>query len=372
MTTTSFRRFFTRLMPTHFPKLILLAVALLLAASRISKLYMLLGNEAYADATDPTIAYGTDSGQYGSEASTIHCFQNQTPSLIEEELGLLRGRDDSQLPSPQTYPLFNRLFWNFTLGDGEVAYAANYGIKDANSDGRIDEADARKMYPQSHGDAWGHYLTALEWYYRLIRNSNFTWIPRPEAIVVGGVPVSVDYMDERQFASAAAAKAKTGAEIVSLTYRAAYVEDPAGQWQGYQDGNTNRAWGVSEWASRAGQGAFFDWVLGNALLPPTSTNTGIQKVDRTTVPELREISAAYFNIQEQLDKADSGVNPLGLVKNALPFDINPTEVDQGTTHFEQIYQRAIRAMNNAIAVFNYANNSSQNLRRQSDTHAVRI
>jgi hypothetical protein len=34
--------------------------ALLLAAGRLADLYMLLGNEAYADAADPTIAFGTD------------------------------------------------------------------------------------------------------------------------------------------------------------------------------------------------------------------------------------------------------------------------------------------------------------------------
>ena len=29
---------------------------------------MLLGNEAYADASDPTIGFGTASGQYGTQA----------------------------------------------------------------------------------------------------------------------------------------------------------------------------------------------------------------------------------------------------------------------------------------------------------------
>lgn len=339
--------------------------ALLLVASRISKLYMLLGNEAYADATDPTIAYGTESGQYGAEASSIHCFQNQLPSLLDEELALLRGRDNSQLPSIQTPPFYNRLIWNLTQGDGEVAYVANYGIRDKNGDQNLED-DAKVLFPQAHGDSWGHYLMGLKPYYRLLRSPFFTWIPRSEAVLVGGVPVSVDYFDERQFASAAAAKANAGAEIVNLTYRSYYVEDPAGQWQGYQDPNSEQAWGVSEWASRAGQGAYLDWVVGNALLPANSSNTGIQKVDRTTVTELRAIASTYATIQEQLDKADTGLNPLGLAKNALPFDINPTEVDQGTTHFEQIYLRAVRAMNNAIAVFNYANNSSQNLRRQAD------
>ncbi len=343
--------------------------ALLLAAGRISDLYMLLGNEAYADAADPTIAFGTDDGTYGAEASSIHCFQNQTASLLEEELKLLRGRDDSLLPLVKTYPFYNKLIWNFTRGinGGEVAYSLNYGIEDANSDGEINEDDARQMYPQGHGDAWGHYLAALKGYYRLLRNPNFTWVPRIEAVLVSGVPVSVDYYDERKFATAAAAKARTGAEVVNLTYRYFFTEDPDGQWQGYQDSNTNRAWGLADWGSRAGQGALLDWVMGNALLPASSTNTGIQKVDRTTVTELREITAAFEDIQDQVDRADLGVNPLGLARNVIPFDISPTDIDAGKTHFEQIYERSVKAMNNAVSVFNHANNSTQLLRRQADS-----
>ncbi|MGZ8941065.1 MAG: hypothetical protein ACXW32_17805, partial [Limisphaerales bacterium] len=250
--------------------------ALLLAAGRLSDLYMLLGNEAYADGSDPTIAFGTDSGVYGAEASTIHCFQNQTATLLEEELALLRGRDDSLQPGVRTSPFYNRLVWNFTGGDGEVAYAANYDIRDQNGavDGVLNEADAKTLYPQGHGDAWGHYLAAIKGYYHLLHNPQFSWVPRTEAVLVGGVPVQVDYMDERKFARAAAARAQTGVETVSLTYRQRFVEDPAGQWQGYGDSNTNRAWGVSDWGSRAGQGAFFDWAVATALLPPTNSSTG--------------------------------------------------------------------------------------------------
>jgi len=359
--------------------------ALLLAAGRLSDLYSLLGNEAYADASDPTIAFGTE-GQYGAEATSIHCFMDQTSSLLEEELALLRGRDDHLQPPVTTYPVYNRLIWNFTKDKGEVAYAQNYDIRDRVSqdpetgavdkavvDGRITEADAAVVFPQGHGDAWGHYLTAVTGYYQLLRNSNFSWIPRPEAVLVGGVPVSVDFYDERKFAAAAAAKARTGAEIVSLTYRAVFTENPAEQWSGYPDGDGERAWGLSDWGSRAGQGAYFDWVLGNAILPASSPKTGIEKIDRTTVGELRDIAAAYDEIQAQVDKADQGLNPLGLPSNVLPFDIDPNLVfnpQAGTvakTHFEQIYERAVTAMNNAIAVFNHANGSSQLLRRQADS-----
>lgn len=347
--------------------------ALLLVSGRLADLYMLLGNEAYADAADPTIAYGTDHGEYGSQASSIHCFMNQVPTLLEEELTLLRGRDDSKLPSIETYPVYNRFIWNFTgdINGGEVAYALNYNIRNENGDvsGTINEADAKELYPQGHGDAWGHYLTAIKNYYRLLKNPNFTWIPRIEAVIVGGVPVSVDFLDERKFVQAAAAKARTGAEIVNLTYRNRYVEDPENQFQGYQDSDPNRAWGLSEWASRAGQGALFDWAVGNALLPEKDNNpnhTGIQVVDRSTVTELRELPARFQDIQTELDMADIGLNPLGLAKNVVPFDIDPSAISSGKTHFDQIYERAVHAMNNAIAVFNHANNSTQLLRRQAD------
>ncbi|MBW1806159.1 MAG: hypothetical protein JRJ06_07315, partial [Deltaproteobacteria bacterium] len=247
--------------------------ALLFASSRLADLYMLEGLEAAADACDPTIGFSTEDGQVGSEASSIFCFQNQVDSLLEEELVLLRGRADEGVR-----PVYNRLTWNFTLDYGELAYKENYNITDQATDqdgdgfpdamdGEINELDAMVMFPQGHGDAWGHYLMAAKKYYSLLNADNFTWIPEPEAILVAGTPIDVDYRDERKFASVAAAKARTGSEIVNLTYRQHYVEDPEGQWQGYKDLDPVRAWGVDGWARRAGQGALFDWVVGNAILP---------------------------------------------------------------------------------------------------------
>ena len=185
---------------------------------------------------------------------------------------------------------------------------------------------------------------------------------------INGANVQVNYQHERKFAKIAAARARTAAEILNLTYRSQYVEDPAGQWQGYRDANTNRAWGVNEWASRGGQAALFDWLAGNALLPDTDIfNAPPQKVDRTTVSELREVAASFIDLQQTMDMADQGLNPLGLNKNVVPFGLDPGELTSGQTHFEQIYGRAIQAMNNAIAVFNHANQPTQQLRKQQDT-----
>jgi hypothetical protein len=343
--------------------------ALLLAGGFIADLYFLLGNEATADAADPTIGIRSSSASYGTLAPSIFTFQNQLDSLLEEELALLRGRDDSAA-TVRLAPVYNRLFWNFTRDEGEVAYAQSYNITDQNGDGFINADDARIMFPQSHGDAWGHYLTATKTYYGLMRNPQFDWIPRSEPILLAGVPVNVDYLDERKFARAAAAKAKVGTEITDLTYRLNYVDDPAGQFQGYPDTNEERAWGVAEWSRRAGSAALFDWAVANAILPavdPEPTHTGIEKIDRTTVPELDEIVAGFENVQNLIEKADAGLNPLGIAKNAVPFDIDPSLVSAGKTHFEQIYERAAEAMKNTLSVFDHANQLSQGLRGLQDS-----
>ena len=152
------------------------------------------------------------------------------------------------------------------------------------------------------------------------------------------------------------------------TYRRHYVDDPAGQFQGYQDTDPERAWGLAEWALRAGQGALFDWITANALLPeadPQPANP--DRIDRHTVRDLGEIAAAYDTIQLQVDKADAGLNPLGLAKNVVPFDIDPTRIAAGETHFEQVYERALKAMDNAVAVFDHANSLSQSLRALQDS-----
>lgn len=342
--------------------------AILLVASRLVDFYTLLGNEAYADAQDPMIGISTENGTI-TLAPTIFNFQNQLDSLLTEELVLLRGRDDSQAPVAAN-PVYNRLFWNFTTGDGEVAYALSYNISDVNDTGVIDEFDARIQFPQGHGDAWGHYLTATDIYYDLLKHPFYSWNPRTEAITIAGVPNQVDFLDERQFAETAAAKARVGSEIVDLTYRSAYVEDPAGQYQGYKDSNSERAWGVSEWAQRAGQAAYFDWVTLNAILPaedPDPEHVGIQRIDRKNITELSELVGHYGDVQAQVDEADRGLNPLGLASGVVPFDIDPDAIDQGKTHFEQVYERAEVAMENVVDVWDFANQINNLMRRNQDS-----
>ncbi|MCL1919542.1 MAG: hypothetical protein FWG50_00465 [Kiritimatiellaeota bacterium] len=347
-----------------------IANALQLASTRLSDFYMLLGNEAYVDANDPTIGFGSSSVEYGAFAPVVHAFQNQASSLLEEELMLLRGQDDNM-----ARPVYNRLFWNFTKGEGEAAYAMNYNISDINGDGFIDEYDAMILYPQGHGDAWGHYLTALTQQYSLLRHPYFNWVSRSEFYNLMNVVMKVDFLDERKFAQIAAQKAKAGAEIVANTYRDHYTEDETAQWQGYTDVNPDRAWGVQDWARRAGQGAYFDWVAANALLPakhPNETLEGIQKVDRQENADIRLVAANLNLVQSTLDDADRGFNPLGISAQAVPFDINPQAWDDGVsggTHFEQIYERAVAALVNAQAAWDYANAAQNRLRAVANTEA---
>lgn len=352
--------------------------ALLLAASRLADLYTLLGNEAFADASDPTLAiFDSSESRYVNFAPTVHAFQGlaATPDLLSEELALLRGRDSVTEPAITRAPVYNRLPWNLSGDLGRVAYMANYDIRDAQGrlDGNLNAADAQYYFPQGHGDAWGHYLTAQKYLYKLTINPLFTWIPRSELDEIGGVDTSVDYQEEQKFIRLAAAKARTGAEIVNLTYRDRYTEDPDGQWQGYRDTNRERAWGVADWGHRAGQAAYLDWVLGNALLPeaaPRAPIAGIRPVDRGTQPDFSEIAGAFERIQTEVDNADQGLNPLGLERNVMPFDISVAAADGEMTHFEQIYERAIKALSTAVTTFYYAAGNTQRLRQQSDELAT--
>lgn len=352
--------------------------ALLLAAGYLNDLYQLLGNEAFADASNPTIAFDTEGGDFGEFNTALFAFKGQLATVLDEELALLRGRDDNLQPGVVVSPVYNRLVWNFTGGinSGEPIYSLNYNIQDLNVDGAADAVDATVQFPQGHGDAYGHYLTALKVYYTLLSNDHFSWTPRVEAVSVLGQPVSIDYQDERKFASAAAALTRTANQVLDLTYRQQFTANENAGWTHLRDGDTNdrtgttRRWGTDEWASRSGQGAYFHWVTANSILPEEdNVNEGIEKVDRTTVPELDEVVGDAKLIQITLDNADARLNPLGLAKGAVSFDISPNEIDAGKTHYEQVYDRAVGALKNAVFAFNNAKSSTEFLRQQDNSIA---
>lgn len=348
-------------------------LALLLAAGRLNDLYMVLGNEAYADAMNPSISLGTDP--VGSmEASSIFAFQNIVPTLLDEELALLRGRDCTAgvNPPPDEFPIYNRLPWNLTadITHGQPAYILNYGISDLKGDqnGVVDAMDAAKLFPQGHGDAWGHYLSAVKSYYYLWRHRNFTWFPQLEGIRVGTVEVTMSALHEVKFAAAAAAKARTGVATLERTYARVYEEGSPAPWAIQRDTQPDRSWGVGEWGARVGMGAYFDWVMANALLPDISTGrtNPVEVIDRTTVPELTQIVLAAGDVQQLVDMADRGVNPLGLAPGAVPFDISPAEIDLGKTHFEQAYGKAQEALRIARGVYDRIQACTAAIRDQNE------
>jgi hypothetical protein len=386
--------------------------ALLLAAGKIADFNMLLGNEAYADALDPTIGVfaqqGEPSGAYDPRAA--FAFEEQVISLLEEELALLRGQDrqrplDYDADGVILATVDNRLPWNFTSGNGQIAYANNYQL--------IDVEEAVETYPQGHGDAWGYFLTAENEFFSLLNDSVFEWVVAHEDVLVSGQIVPVGFKYERKFAQAAAGKARAGAAVAALTFRERYTDSQWDRQRGFPDGDSDRAWGVEDWTARAGQGAYLDWALANALLPELnpgacsgmvcSDSRGacgtdddcpngeicivvmcnddsdcyngatcdgheftVKQIDRGTVSELPDIAAAFAEIQSIADEADAGMNPLGVSANVVPFGLDPSELADGRTHFDQVLQRALAALSNAATAFDYANANTQRLRLLQD------
>ena len=364
--------------------------ALILAAGYLNDLYTILGNEAYADGANPTISI--DDKDSVTEVNTSRfAFEGQVASSLDEELALLRGRDDFNAQGTARAPAYNRLWWNYTRGinSGEALYAVNYNISEkagaSTANGNVDAADAQRMFPQGHGDAYGHYLTALKGYYKLLTHPYFTWRPSAETVTVLGVPVSVDYKDERKFAAAAANVGRTAQQVLGLVHRQSYKDDPDAGWSQFRDGKSNprtsvvRHQGLDETASRSTQGAFFHWITGNAVLPDVDTDpnhSGVQIVDRTTVPELNELPSLALSFQTTMDSANDRLNPLGLAPGAITFDLDPywnnsqgqelSGVDGGASHYEQISARALRALNNAAGSFNQAATMTRLLRNQEN------
>ncbi|MGN0034541.1 MAG: hypothetical protein ACI364_02275, partial [Coriobacteriales bacterium] len=356
---------------------------LLLAVERLQDLYALLGDEAYSDAKNPTIGVGSNKAFEGdntpeiemaSLSSALFCFDNQVSSLLDEELALLRGRTGESAPETSIAPFYNRLVWNFTKGitAGEVAYAVNYNIEGEQTTA-LSEEQAAVLYPQGHGDAYGHYLSALKGWYRLIRNPNFSWPVAQGEMVVADATVNVDYYEEAKFAEAAAKLAKTAADCTDLTARKACRDNGGKAGTGYLDADAERAFGFGEWAARGGYGALVNWVAANSLLPEAAAKGGaigddfddpaLMRIDRGTVTELGEICASAAAVQRKLDELDAGMNPLGLSDRAVPFDITPIGASDGTkTHYEQIRERAGTALANARVVLDRAQEYSNRLR----------
>ncbi|MEY4245551.1 MAG: hypothetical protein RLZZ245_3136, partial [Verrucomicrobiota bacterium] len=353
--------------------------ALLLASTRLAMLYELLAGEAYTDAQNSSLTLTTadtdNAGLNFTELAAanpyVFAFMNEVPSLLQEELALLRGTDYLK-----SYPCQNRLFWNYFKGIGEAAYNANYGIGDVNRDGLIDETDAGLTYPMGHGDAWGHFLSSNKMHYGLLQRSNYDWQARAELYSLLGNVIPTDYLDEQSFARTAAHKARCGLSIVKATYRDAYNANPATQWQGYDDAaDPARAWGVSQWANRSGQGAVFDWMVGNAILPAGTTDPatgkpleGLNLINRQTAKaDLQALAGSLREIQQALAAANQGLTPIGVDPDTISFGLDSFYDGSGSwerkTHFTQTYESAVAAAANAKAALDFVSSTSQTMRQ---------
>ena len=362
---------------------------LLLAVERLADLYKLLGDEAYVDAANPTIGFGSNFGEieaglgidYDSASSSLFAFDNQVPSLLDEELSLLRGRSCVNAPGNTIGPYYNRLVWNFTKGitAGEVAYAVNYNIS-GHQVSTIDETVAAELYPQGHGDAYGHYLSALQGWYRLLRNPYFSWgEPAMGEMNIADNVVNVDYYDEAKFAETAAALARTAARTAELTALKAWRDTSADTvGRGYLDSDADNAFGYGEWASRGAFGALCNWAVANSLLPEEQAadangeryaDQGLLHIDRGTVSGIGELVSAVESIQQTVDRLDAGMNPLGMDENAIAFDLTPLGSPSESTHYEQIRERAKVAFRNARNILDRAQEYSNRLRMIEESRA---
>ena len=131
---------------------------------------------------------------------------------------------------------------------------------------------------------------------------------------------------------------------------------------------------MDHWASRTGIGTMVNWVVGNAMLPDEDndpSHEGIQKIDRTTVPELEELTTIANSLQTSLDNAEGHLTPLGLPEDSLAFDINPNKMagNDIQTHYEQIANRARVSLSNAISAFDDSKDVTRLMRSEEDSLA---
>lgn len=359
---------------------------MLFLSARIADLYRELADEAISDFSNPAVAV-TDEvvGTAVMRTTSRFAFERQLPgrSRLEEELALLRGRDDLTDPVSEA-PFYNRLRWALgTDAPDEALYIKTYGINRVLNfdDDKPEswEAFARAQYPQGHGDAWGHYMTATKQVYRMLRRPDFTWKAAADtAISAEGGSYSVSSSEEQVLADAAMGKAATGARIVDLTFRKTYRDRDIDRLLGYPgNGRTmGPEWAMLGWGQRAGQAVYFDWLTLNGVLPqPCGEDCQAgHRVDRRSLADVAALPMKFDEIQLSLNRAAAGLTPLGLPKDMVPFglDIDKKNFGEKDGHFEQIYARAIEELELASAALESTEFLEHNLRRSRENQSGRL
>ncbi len=381
---------------------------------------MLLGNEAFADAVDPTVGEGVPPDAMALEqVPGVFAFAGVPgiTSLMEEELALLRGReivlpaspgdpinDDPAANANGNYPqfgsaeraaIYNRLRPNASDTLGSIGYRANYGFSNTPSN-----ATASAAFPQGHGDAYGYYLTAATTYLDAFGAAKEEPVPASfsqdmvelltgpggedcaefdcESIVDDdGLAHDVGFRSVRNMAAAMASRARTANRIVDLTFRRDYREDTDTR---LTDIDSARAWGTADWARRGGVGAYLDWAVLNHLLPMPQGGAagGVADVHRGSVREARILASVVDEMQERVDAAGAGFNPLGLVANVVPFRIiQPGQLlnflqggtSSGKSHYGIVRDAAVEAIKNARGILKRANITNNRLRGNEEDFA---
>ena len=332
---------------------------------------MLLGNEALADAMDPTI--GLD-GISVDDLGDQFAFKGLSGigDLLDDELALLRGRELPGAPSAWLnettyYPeytgiggdklrvaVYNRLPPN-AIGTKGVAYRSNYKV--------ADNYEAAQKFPQGHGDAYGHYLSALKATIGFLRDGPTGWPERFLVNIATTLSTADAALDSvRQIAEAGAARAQAAEQIVDLYYRRDFKESPEDPQSSelFSDPDLERGWSMGQWAHRGALGAYLDWAVASHWAPDDPA----RPVNRAGLPELAELAAAAGSFQDRLDTAGAGLDPLGLLQNVVPFGIDASGLQPGSghSHYEQVRDAANRALDNARKAFENANQAGQRLR----------
>jgi hypothetical protein len=262
--------------------------------------------------------------------------------------------------SGRTVAVYNRLPPN--AGPTTVAYKSNYRV--------ADNFEAASKFPQGHGDAYGYHLTALKAGIGFLRDGPNDW---PEeflgriAALAAGTDAGLEAV--RHIAEAGAARAQSAHAVTELLYRRDYREDPQDPRaaQLFIDPDRERAWSMGEWARRGAAGAYLDW----ALVAHWSPTDEARPVRRGSLGELDELASAVSGLQERLDTAGAGLDPLGLLPNVVPFGIDAAGLDSfcrmgaqcsGSSHYQQVSAAARQALDNARLAFEAANQAGQRLR----------
>jgi len=215
--------------------------------------------------------------------------------------------------------------------------------------------DAKKQFPQGHGDAWGHYLSRARLSLQAPPPSVVHLVPRPEA-----VPVAERRSRSTSSTSAAsparpAARARAGAET-SISPTGAIRRGCRRQWQGYKDTDTGRAWDSPSGPARGGWGLF---RLGDGQRHPARNRS---RPHAPGDPEDRSARPSRTG-RDRLPvrkhpgpggRSGQGAEPARPRQGVVPFDIGPEQVAGGkTTSSRSTSGRA--AVDNAVSVWDYEN-----------------